>query len=674
MVLDAARDLTRRGHTEFTRAQLLDEVMGRDPSRLPQSLGPVIQGMTINATGGPPSPCGTPLERVAHGRYRLIAQGSPTRWTASRPTPPQPAPEASHSGEVDIVLVGCTKTKASTASLARTLYQSPLFERRRRYAETRGRTWYVLSAEHGLVHPDSLLEPYDVALAEQSEDYRRAWAHWIVAKLRRVEGSLHGRVIEIHAGEAYARPLLQLLRAAGATASQPTVGMRQGEQLSWYDRHPETPAAEPAAGWLTNMTVAGGPYPVPGFTYRWPDVAEAFASATELTVTVAGANHRVQVAACDREAYGRVRRRIVVFVGSEPVAEAVATDEYPDSRTLLGLLKDADGRMVRPGETVPEAYAGFPLVAFADEVTGPYTPCGLAARLSEDDIVGWAAFALARKTVRTRGLSVPASEPPPARVPAPRSAGPSAIVGALLRYGREHVDERVGEAPQFTPHAEANRLVVEDPFAFLLAVVFDQGIPAERAWRAPYELKLRLGHLEPARMAAGPERVRAAVAQAPALHRYVNNLPGWLVETARTVHEEYAGQASLIWAGRPRAAELATRLRRFPGIGQKKAAMAVEILARDLGVPIADLSGSDIAFDVHVRRVFLRTQLAEYDDLDHIVDVARRLHPERPGELDYPAWLVGRQWCGAGVPDCGACVLREACPRDVNRAAAVRGS
>ncbi|MFF0372312.1 hypothetical protein [Micromonospora sp. NPDC005087] len=55
--------------------------------------------------------------------------------------------------------------------------------------------------------------------------------------------------------------------------------------------------------------------------------------------------------------------------------------------------------------------------------------------------------------------------------------------------------------------------------------------------------------------------------------------------------------------------------------------MAVENLARDLGVPIADLSGSDIACDVHVRRVFLRTHLAEYADLDHIVDVGRRLHP-----------------------------------------------
>ena len=31
--------------------------------------------------------------------------------------------------------------------------------------------------------------------------------------------------------------------------------------------------------------------------------------------------------------------------------------------------------------------------------------------------------------------------------------------------------------------------------------------------------------------------------------------------------------------------------------------MAVEILEHDLGVPIRELNGSDIAFDVHLRRV-----------------------------------------------------------------------
>lgn len=69
--------------------------------------------------------------------------------------------------------------------------------------------------------------------------------------------------------------------------------------------------------------------------------------------------------------------------------------------------------------------------------------------------------------------------------------------------------------------------------------------------------------------------------------------------------------------------------------------MAVEILQRTLGVPVADLSGSDVAYDVHLRRVFMRTGLAEHDEVGHMVAVARSLRPQRLGELDNPVWDIG---------------------------------
>jgi hypothetical protein len=136
-------------------------------------------------------------------------------------------------------------------------------------------------------------------------------------------------------------------------------------------------------------------------------------------------------------------------------------------------------------------------------------------------------------------------------------------------------------------------------------VILDQGIKYERAWRTPYELKQRLGFLDPARIVADPEAVRRAVASPPALNRYVNNLPSWIVAAARRVLDEYGGDAERIWNDDPTAEDLRGRLERFMGIGQKKAAMAVEI-ERQRGAVIRRLEGSDIAFDVQVRRVFLR--------------------------------------------------------------------
>src|SRR5690606_19454679 len=114
------------------------------------------------------------------------------------------------------------------------------------------------------------------------------------------------------------------------------------------------------------------------------------------------------------------------------------------------------------------------------------------------------------------------------------------------------------------------------------------------------------------------------------------------------------------------------RLRAFDGIGQKKAAMAVEMLERDLGVEVRDMAGSDVAYDVHIRRVFLRSGLAEIDDVDHMVAVARRIYPERPGALDSPAWVIGRTWCRPANPMCMSCVLSDPCAKRINAGDSVR--
>ena len=255
----------------------------------------------------------------------------------------------------------------------------------------------------------------------------------------------------------------------------------------------------------------------------------------------------------------------------------------------------------------------------------------------------------------------------------PRDTTP-AVVAALLRYGADHQTLIQEVDPEFTSLAAANRLLIQNPFAFLLGVIFDQGIAAERAWAAPYYLRERLGHLSPERISHQPAEVAAAVATPPTLHRYVEKVPGWVVAAASIVTEKYGGDASRIWGGTPTASEVFRRLDAFPGIGQKKAAMAVEILERDLKVPMSDMAGSDIAYDVHIRRVFLRTGIADHDDMSHMIHAARQAHPERPGELDLPAWFIGRQWCRPGTPDCAACPLTDVCPKDLAAAARVRGA
>ncbi len=217
----------------------------------------------------------------------------------------------------------------------------------------------------------------------------------------------------------------------------------------------------------------------------------------------------------------------------------------------------------------------------------------------------------------------------------------------------------------FTDVPEADALVKSSPNAFLLGVLFTQGIPAERAWAGPWELSRRLGHLDLERLACEREAVEEAFARRPCLHRFKRTLPRWVSAAAAKVLAEYGGDASAIWAEGSTVVEVTQRLASFPGIGRKKAAMAVGILMRHFGVPLDGVEHGRVAYDVHVRRVFLRTGLAAADTPEAIEGAAAEAYPEAPATLDLAAWLVGRDWCRPSAPDCDACPLGGECPRRV---------
>jgi uncharacterized HhH-GPD family protein len=249
------------------------------------------------------------------------------------------------------------------------------------------------------------------------------------------------------------------------------------------------------------------------------------------------------------------------------------------------------------------------------------------------------------------------------------------LVAAILQHSQTlAATAKTGVNGVLTADSDANRLLVEDSFAFLVGVIVDYQMPAERAWSLPCRLKARLDGWGPSYLAANPQEVHAAFQRSPKLHRFPNQTPRFVVAGAQQVLEDYAGDAGTIWSDSPTASLLQERLREFSGISQKKAAMTVEILVRDLGVDVLEMSGSDIAYDVHVRRVMLRTGLAKTDNVVHMVEVARTLHPTRPGELDFPLWDIGKRWCHKQNPQCSACTLENVCSQDITAGDGVHGA
>ena len=243
----------------------------------------------------------------------------------------------------------------------------------------------------------------------------------------------------------------------------------------------------------------------------------------------------------------------------------------------------------------------------------------------------------------------------------------SSVASELLAFGRELEAQAAAQlGGSFSGLPEADAFIEHEPNAFLLGVLFTQGIPAERAWQGPFLLRERLGTLDPAWLADHPDQVRAAVQAPPMLHRFKETLPRWIVAAAARLMTEYDGDASAIWPEGAHVIEVTERLNAFDGIGRKKAVMATEILARHFGVGLTGRECGQVAFDVQVRRVFLRSGLAD-EDTPETIEAAASLHcPESPGTLDLPAWLIGRQTCRPARPLCDECRLTRVCPRRIS--------
>lgn len=172
------------------------------------------------------------------------------RPRASRAAQPIDAP-AGCGPQPDLVLVGCVKSKLDVPAPAEDLNVSPLFRKRRAYAESTRQPWFVLSALHGLLAPPDVVEPYDMALSAKGVEFRRAWGHRVAAQLREV-CDVAGKVVEIHAGSAYVDALEPLLHAAGATVRVPLRGLNQGQHLAWYPAS-HGKVALPAAPGVTDL-------------------------------------------------------------------------------------------------------------------------------------------------------------------------------------------------------------------------------------------------------------------------------------------------------------------------------------------------------------------------------------------------------------------------------------
>jgi hypothetical protein len=128
-----------------------------------------------------------------------------------------------------IAVIACGARKAATPQPAKDLYVGTLFAKARAAVEALDIPWLILSAKHGLLNPEQVVEPYDQQIATANVSHLRGTLY------RQVQAGMLGRgqVVCDFTPEAYHRLLSE---ATGRTHKflRPVKGLGQGRCMHVY--------------------------------------------------------------------------------------------------------------------------------------------------------------------------------------------------------------------------------------------------------------------------------------------------------------------------------------------------------------------------------------------------------------------------------------------------------
>jgi hypothetical protein len=128
-----------------------------------------------------------------------------------------------------IYLISCASKKLSYPAKAKDIYVSPLFRLGYNFAvQSRPDAIYILSAKHGLLDPNTEIEPYNVTLNEMSSNEVRAWSDKVLYQLTQCCDLNRDHFVFL-AGSAYRKYLVDGIRSYEV----PMEGLAIGKQLQY---------------------------------------------------------------------------------------------------------------------------------------------------------------------------------------------------------------------------------------------------------------------------------------------------------------------------------------------------------------------------------------------------------------------------------------------------------
>lgn len=109
-------------------------------------------------------------------------------------------------GHPSIILIGCGRHKKRSPTRAGDLYTSSRFNVSKEIAANIGGRYFVLSAKHGLLEPDQVVEPYDVDISSLNEQEVIDWSEGVMGSIAKAAPN---STVTVLAEEQYVLPLIE---------------------------------------------------------------------------------------------------------------------------------------------------------------------------------------------------------------------------------------------------------------------------------------------------------------------------------------------------------------------------------------------------------------------------------------------------------------------------------
>ncbi len=127
-----------------------------------------------------------------------------------------------------LAIISCSKSKLAGPQRVRELYTGDTFKLAVKAAEVLAERWVVISARHGVLHPEDIIESYDESVMTKSRRQREQWGQHVSRQLKLCMPTLQGSQVLSFVSALYQEFLD--LSGVGASFFCPLQGLAIGLQ------------------------------------------------------------------------------------------------------------------------------------------------------------------------------------------------------------------------------------------------------------------------------------------------------------------------------------------------------------------------------------------------------------------------------------------------------------